>query len=347
MERTINGSVKKDDLLKNLKIRFSMEKIKENTDESQDFRLLGKAICEENEGLRLDFYLAKNFLFFSRNQWIQALKKGSVLINNGVKKASYRLKEKDQISYFSPQEKEPEVNRHIYPIWEKMGVLAIFKPSSLPMHEGGRYRLNTFCQVLKEDIDKNCAPVHRLDRETSGVVLCASCPDLRRLLSEGFHKHEIEKTYFAIVKGKVEKDSWSVEQKIGTDELSTLRTKQWVSEKGSYAFTEFKVLERKEKFTLLLVKPKTGRTHQIRVHAAWSGYPLVGDKKYQGDDNIFIEYMEKGFTKKVENICLFDRLCLHAGKISFIHPVDKKRHTVASDLPEDMKAIWKSLGEDS
>ena len=317
---------------------------KEKLTNKDDYRSLGKPIGIEEKGIRLDLHLAKKFLFFSRKQWSSVLKEGSVLINGSTKKSSYRLREFDKISYYSPQEKEPEVCRDVKLLWEEDGVMAIYKPSSLPMHEAGRYRLNTFCELVKEKIDKDCAPVHRLDRETSGIVLCSNLSQLRKDLSSGFLNHQVEKTYYAVVKGSAKEDKWVVEQPLGLDEKSRFRTKQWVTDSGSYAYTSFEVVERKSGFSLLKVMPKTGRTHQIRVHAAWSGYPLVGDKKYQPDEEIFLEYFENGFTKKVEEVCLFDRLCLHAGKVRFFHPRKNQWRTVESNIPDDMLQIWSKLG---
>ena len=308
-----------------------------------DYRSLGKNIIQEEVGVRLDTYLAGKFLFHSRSAWIKVIRKKEVIVNSRVEKPSYRMRLNDRILYYSPQDCEPEVDFSVKKIWQQDDVLATYKPSNLPMHEGGRYRKNTFCEVIKEKFIEDWAPVHRLDRETSGIVLCAKTKESRAELSELFVQQQIEKTYFAIVFGSPTEDSWWVNQPIVESCSDLIRTKQWVGDGGLPARTHFRVKARKPGFTLLEVSPKTGRTHQIRVHAACSGFPLVGDKKYCKDESIFCEYMDYGFTRRVQEHCLVERLCLHAAKIVFPLPVSKEIKTIITRIPDDMQKIWGSL----
>ena len=308
----------------------------------KDYRQLGKPIHEDFSNIRLDDYLGKHFLFMSRTAWKKAIA-DKVLVNQAVRKGSYRLRENDVIHYFSPESEEPSVDKAIRILWEEAGVIAVYKPSNLPIHEGGAYNMNTFCQVLAEEKGPEWSPVHRLDRETSGLVLCANTTELRNDLSESLRTHAMEKTYFAIGIGETDKEKWVVEQPIGLSEESALRTKQAVRPDGAYSLTDFEVLERKKGFTLLKVKPKTGRTHQIRVHSAWSGLPLVGDKKYCPDESVILEYFEKGFTEHTKENVYFDRLCLHATNLKFKHPVSGEECNIESPFPSDMLEIWESL----
>ena len=259
-----------------------------------------------------------------------------VLINKAEKKSSYRLLEHDKITYYSPQAQEPEVNTNIKLIWEENGIAAVFKPSNLPMHEGGAYRLNTFSELVKELIGKDYSAVHRLDRETSGIVLCAKTQELRNSLSTALREKGMQKIYYAICNGVPKEDSWLIDQPIGDSTNTKLRTKKAVIANGQSSQTIFKVLDRKKDSALLQVSPLTGRTHQIRVHSAWSGY-LLGDKKYQPNEDLYLKYLEHGFHGEITEICRTYRLCLHAGKISFTHPSDKQQKTIDIGLAEDMK----------
>ncbi len=313
--------------------------------ELKNYRQLGKPIHEDFSGVRLDDYLGKHFLFMSRTQWKKAIAESKLLVNEEPKKGSYRLREGDLVHYFSPENAEPTVDKNIKIIWEEDGVIAVYKPSNLPIHEGGAYKSNTFCTVLQEERGLAWAPVHRLDRETSGLVLCANTSELRNALSESLRTHAMEKTYFAIGIGEAKEDSWIVEQPIGLAENSLLRTKQAVRPDGAYSLTEFQVLERANGFSLLKVKPKTGRTHQIRVHSTWSGLPLVGDKKYCFNEEITCEHFDRGFTDRVKEVVYFDRLCLHATNLKFLHPVSGKECDIKAPMPEDMLEIWKKLSE--
>ncbi len=310
-----------------------------------EYRRLGNSIRALDVGKRLDSYLARDFLFRSRNGWQNLIDLGEVLVNGRIMKASYHLALGDEVTYFRPMTSEPTVNKDIRVLWEKDGVVAIFKPANLPMHEGGAYRQNTFCEVLKDKLGPEWAPTHRLDRETSGIVLCANNTFLRNQLSESFYRRRVVKKYLAIVFGKVPQQEWNVDQPIKQTKETSFRVKYWVLPDGLASQTNFKVLESTEAFSLLEVSPRTGRTHQIRVHAAWSGFHLVGDKKYYPDERIYLEYYDKGFNENVRQACLFDRLCLHATSLKFTHPGDQCTYEVNSELPEDLIEIWRSLRE--
>ena len=308
-----------------------------------DYRFLGKAIHMDHAGERLDAYLGRYFLFHSRMRWVDLIKKGAVLVNQCPKKPAYRLQEKDVISYYMPQAVEPPVNKAIRVVWERKGVKAVYKPSNLPMHEGGAYRLNTFCTVLQAQYGDDWAPVHRLDRETSGLVLCAKSPELRNQLSEKLRDHHMTKVYYAIAIGHASQQHWVVNQPLGLTGNSQLRIKQGVVANGAASLTQFEVMDEKPGFTLLRVTPKTGRTHQIRVHAAWSGLPLVGDKKYTPDESIALEYLNLGFTNRVKEACYTERLCLHATCLEFRHPLDDTHCVLQEKMPDDMVQIWNEL----
>lgn len=311
--------------------------------EQEDTRKLGPAINEKNAGQRIDNYLREHFLFCSRHQWQKRLAAKEVYVNQSPVKPSYKLRLGDLLTYFYPVEKEPDVDKGISVLWEKDGIAAIYKTPNLPMHEAGAYKSHTFDKVLRELMGPNWAAIHRLDRETSGIVLCGETHELREALSEELRNKDFEKTYLAIVIGEPSQDEWHVDAPIGDDPHTTFRVKKWVVEGASPSQTDFRVLKRTKGFCLLEAKPKTGRTHQIRVHSAWSGYPLIGDKRYSPDEHTYLHYLDHGFDERVKKACYFDRLCLHATKVAFTHPLSKKRCEVSAPLPLDMEEIWNAL----
>ncbi|MBI2603693.1 MAG: tRNA epoxyqueuosine(34) reductase QueG [Deltaproteobacteria bacterium] len=347
-EKTFGGTpmtrAKRAGLQRNAQIALSVEakriELPPTPGGPANYRSLGKPITQADVGLRIDVYLARDFLFHSRSAWQSLLREKKVHVGERSVKSSYLLRGNDEVSYFCPQVQEPAVNKDLRVLWEKDGIIAVLKPSNLPMHEGGAYRLNTFCQVLKDTVGPEWAPTHRLDRETSGLVLCADTQALRNELSESFRQRTMEKMYYAIACGLPEREVFEVDQPLGETKRTSFRLKHWVIPDGAPAQTLFRVKERSGKFTLLEVFPKTGRTHQIRVHASWSGLPLVGDKKYYPDESIYLEYLDHGFTDRVKGACIADRLCLHAASVRFIHPLDGKSYEVSTEVPADMKKIW-------
>lgn len=310
---------------------------------NEDFRSLGKPISDHHIGKRVDSYLALHYPFLTRAGWQKRLSLGQVKVLGEAIHSAYKLKEGDVLTHYNPEENEPEINPYIFPFWEENGVMAVYKPSNLPMHEGGKYRKHTFCELLRKDIGEEWAAVHRLDRDTSGLVLCSNDSVLRNQLSMELRERTLEKTYLAIARGVPREDSWVESRPLGIVPHHTWREKRWVVEEGLPSQTEFKVIDTAGEFCLLKVKPKTGRTHQIRIHAAVNDLPLVGDTRYNPDENIFLEFLDHGFTENVIQKIDAPRLCLHATALSFIHPVSEKRCDVAIPMPDDMSFIWRRL----
>lgn len=317
-----------------------------NNKELQDpehFRSLGLPIKIEDAERRVDEFLGTCYPFLSREKWKRRINENQVHVNCRPVRRTYKLRLGDNITYYRPESEEPEVNKNIKVIWEKDGIIGVYKPSNLPMHEGGMFRKNTFAEVLKNTLGPEWAAVHRLDRETSGVVLCADDKDLRNDLSAKLRLRNMEKYYLAIGRGVPEEQSWHVDAPIGEAKKTIFRTKRWVEDDGLPSLTYFDVLESTKTHSLMRVFPKTGRTHQIRVHSAWKGFPLVGEKKYYPDETVYLEYLENGLTDRVLCLTEADRLCLHAKSLRFEHPRTKEDCFIEVDMPDDMKEIWDRL----
>jgi RluA family pseudouridine synthase len=305
------------------------------------YRSLGKPIPQELDLVRLDNYLSSHFPFHSRNQWQKAIKDQLVRIDNiFANKPSLKLRVGQSIFYLSSLRSEPEVNNNIAQLAEDHGILVLIKPSNLPMHEGGVYFNNTFAKFVNEIYGPSWSAVHRLDRETSGIVLCASTQELRNALSEEFRQRFIQKTYLCLVKGTAKKEHWVVTEPIGKVDCPYSRNKHGVTQNGLPSETTYKVLTQGKHIALLEASPKTGRTHQIRIHAAFSGLPLVGDMKHQPDGSLYAEYIGFGYTQRIASHTLSERLCLHAQKIKFEHPITKKEVEYSTNIPKDFLDIW-------
>ena len=290
--------------------------------------------------MRLDRFLAAHYPFQSRTEWQKRILGRQLLVNDGAVQPSYLLKKGDALSFYHPPQNEPEVNRDVSLLWQEGGVIAVCKPAPLPMHGNGPYISNTLSNVLREKFGREWASVHRLDLETSGIVLCAADARVRNQLAEAFARGEIQKEYLAIVHGLPSDDSWREQGPIGSLPGSTIRIKKWVVPDGLRAETWFWCLEKKSSHALLKVVPKTGRTNQIRVHAAFRGHPLVGDKLYHPDEAVFQLYFEKGNIPDIAERTGFSRLCLHAAALCFRHPETGRWCEIVSPLPPDLSGFW-------
>jgi len=191
-----------------------------------------------------------------------------------------------------------------------------------------------FKQLLEKQIGISLFTVHRIDRDTSGLVVFAKTAEAHKELNTLFEHHKIDKTYLALVHGVLEGDTGEIDSPIATHPS---KSKMIVHPKGKEAYTSFKVIQQFRHAAFLEVKIKTGRTHQIRVHFASAGHPLLIDPLYGTGDLFFLSSIKKGYKKtEEEERPILSRLSLHASSLSFEHPFTKQLISVTSSLPKDL-----------
>lgn len=308
-----------------------------------EFRPLGRVVLDEWVGQRVDACLGANYKFLARSAWQKRLAGGWLTVNGNRVHSAYRVRDGDQFFFYHEFAREPEVNRSLPILYQHQGVMAVLKPPRLPMHENGPYRTNTLAHILREIAGPEWAAVHRLDLETSGVVLCGATLALRQHLSAQLADRKVIKRYLAIVNGHPEEGVWRVDAPIADLEESEIRIKKWVCAGGLSAVTDFELVESASSHSLLRCFPRTGRTNQIRIHAAYSGLILVGDKLYHPDEQVFLDYFAKGNTNDVIARAGHFRCALHAEAITFRHPTTGESVEVQAPLFDDLRDLWAGL----
>ncbi|MDD5589720.1 MAG: RluA family pseudouridine synthase [Candidatus Portnoybacteria bacterium] len=297
-------------------------------------------ISKENAGQRIDKFLLENYPDFSRAYIQKQIKSGAVLVNGEIKKPSYILKETDKIEAdILPPEKislEPDSSIKFKVIYEDDDVLVIDKPAGLTVHPSESQKSGTLVNgilarypLLKEVGDDPTRPsiVHRLDKDTSGLMVVAKNNSAFEFLKKQFQEGKVEKKYLALVVGKMEQKEGEISTFIARS--SSDPTKQKVTQKeGKNAITFLKVLEEYPGFSLIEAMPKTGRLHQIRVHLAWIGNPVAGDKKYGPKNKPLPLGLKRHF--------------LHATELKITLPSDQRK-LFSSPLPSDLESILEVL----
>lgn len=230
-------------------------------------------------------------------------------------------------------------------LYEDEDVLAVDKPAGQAVHPSGKHMTGTLIQEVHARYSEGAelpVPVrlcHRIDKETSGIVLLAKGARAHRQIRKQFERHTIEKEYLAIVRGSPREDSGCIDLPLGPALASEIRMKIAVRSDGAEAQTEWRVLERRARVSLLACRPRTGRQHQIRVHLAALGHPLVGDKLYGGDDELFLKSARRELEAEDLAALELERQALHNHRLAWNAPSGGDRREVVSELAADLRAF--------
>ena len=294
-------------------------------------------ILPQDSGSRLDIFLARFFkekkMGFSRTAIQGLIRSGKVRIKNtdGLK-PHYKLKAADELRVVLDEKKVTELSAEDIPleiVYQDNDLAVINKPAGLVVHPApGNYNhtlVNALLYHFKKLSDVSPARpgiVHRLDKETSGILIVAKNNAAHLNLAEQFAEHSIKRIYLALVKGKMEFDENIIELPIARHPYKRKNMSVGFGPNAKYAKTYYRTLRRGDTFSLLELKPFTGRTHQLRVHLAFLGHPILGDTKY-GKNNEFA------------------RLALHAQTLGFKHPVSGEYLEFSSALPEEFGVFLK------
>ena len=314
-----------------------------------------KIILQSDIGVRLDHYISNKLPKYSRSKIQNLIRSNNILVNSKQCKTGYRLELNDFITINYPPEKEegyfkitPEpINLNI--LFEDEDIAIIDKPSGLVVHPGKGNRSGTLVNGLLHyfgnlsDVNGLIRPgiVHRLDKNTSGLIIIAKNNNAHKNLSEQFRYRSIKKEYCALTWGLWEKKEGQIEVGLKRDKNDP--TKYCVSRNGKKSITSFKVNKEFQHCSLINFFPKTGRTHQIRVHSASLGYPILGDDKYGGGISKTKGYMEEYSKKYRRYLSNFDRYALHAKKLEFLHPRNKSVVKFECSLPNEFIELIKKL----
>ena len=292
----------------------------------------------EQGGERLDRFLADRLPDLSRMQVQRLVKIGLATVNGRPAKPAYRVEPGDRIAVRIPEESEPTVQPEPIPlqiIYEDEHLLAVDKPAGMVVHPAAGHTTGTlvnallaYCPQVADvgGVDR-AGIVHRLDKDTSGLLLVAKDPETHAALQRQFKHRQVRKTYLALVEGRIYPKEGIIEAPVGRDQRA--RKRMAVTRTGRPAVTQYRAVEYFRDHTLLQVRPHTGRTHQIRVHLAWLGYPVVGDRVYGRRRQPLLPH----------------RHFLHAQELVFTHPVTKEKVTLTAPLPPDLKAVLARLRE--
>jgi RluA family pseudouridine synthase len=310
--------------------------------------MMASSVVPNNAGAcSLVAYLSRRFTYFTESQWRSRVSDGKILHNGTVATdASAEVVRGDTVAYILPDIEEPPADFDYRIVYEDDWILGVDKPGNLLVHKAGRsIRSNLVYQLRychKPAAYPRLNAVNRLDRETSGVVLFAKDAVTLSKMNKALTKRIMRKEYIAIVKGSPSRRAWTSNFPIGKDESSTIHYKFRIDcIKGKDAETRFEAIRVFScSAALLRVRPVTGRTHQIRVHLAACGLPIVGDKLYGMSENDFLAWRRNPDSFRLNG--QFPRQALHCASIAFEHPSTGKETVVSAPLPSDMEHLLKT-----
>ena len=295
--------------------------------------------CVENDfaGLRLDQAVNQKYKEISRTLAQEMIKTGEILLNGHAVKPGLKLRGGEAVSLTlrndEVEDKITATTLDFNILFEDKYIIAIDKPAGLVVHPGaGKEKATVVSGLLSHTrLSPIGAPtrpgvVHRLDKETSGVMVLAKTREAHRRLAEAFSGRELEKEYLAIIQGHIVNRKGRIEVAIERDKIHRKRMKATSADKGRMAITTFEVLEYLEGATLIKAKILTGRTHQIRVHMAFTGHPLLGDITYGG----------KRLPKSARHF-------LHSSRLEFQHPITGTKVELEAPIPEPFKQMLLEL----
>jgi 23S rRNA pseudouridine1911/1915/1917 synthase len=246
-----------------------------------------------------------------------------------------------------PPFEEPSAERELPLVYEDEAIYAINKPPGLPVHPSASYHRNTVSFILQERFGYDAAPriAHRLDRETSGLLVCSKGAENERALKWSFESRTMQKTYLAIVRGEMASERGTIDLPLGRPDTG-LHVLMVVRKDGLSSVTDYQVRARTRGHTLVELFPRTGRQHQLRVHLSEIGHSIVGDKLYGPEREApFLETIDQGgLTPELIARLGHPRHALHAYKLTFPHPVTKSELTLAAKPTPDLCALWAQLG---
>ncbi len=302
-------------------------------------------VGQAEEGTRLDAYLAARIDGWSRARLQRLIEDQDVLVNSKAAKASYKLRANDEIeveltaapgSNFTPEDIPLDI------VYEDDQVIVINKPAGLVVHPAAGVHSGTLANALAYHFQQlsnagSSRPgiVHRLDKDTSGLLVVAKTESGHENLADQFRAREVYKSYVALVYGAMKEDSGRIEQPIARDPRN--RTRMAVVAGGRGALSLFKVRKRYDSFTLVDVELKTGRTHQIRVHLSWMKHPVVADELYSGGRENNLDVRVRALIRKL------NRQFLHAEQLGFRHPATAEQMRFTAPLPAALAGFLDQL----
>lgn len=300
-----------------------------------------QTIIVEQEKERIDKYLVNKLPEFSRMMIQKLIEQEQILVNTKPVKTSYVVQVGDVIDVAVPQAKPTHLEPQEIPlkiVYEDQDIIVVNKEKGMVVHPAAGNPDGTLVNAIMAHCKENLSGiggelrpgiVHRLDKDTSGLLIIAKNDKAHIEISKQIQERKVKKTYLALVRGVIPENEATIDMPIGRSMQD--RKKMAVTKKGKVAITHFKVLERFLKYTFLQIQIETGRTHQIRVHLAEIGYPVVGDMVYSNGKNEF------GVEGQM----------LHAKSLDFLHPITKEKMHLEAPLPEYFKEVLEKLENQS
>lgn len=341
----INGILQED---------IEIEEVASEDEEQEMFEHFRYVVDKGQSPLRVDKYLSTHMEQTSRHRIQLAIEAEYVRANDKVVKANYKVKPLDVLTILMPFRRRGfEVRPEPIPldvVYEDEDLLVVNKPAGMVVHPGFGHFSGTLINALSyhlgisqeadEGDERMGILVHRIDKNTSGLLVVAKNDESQLHLAKQFFDHSIERKYIALVWGNIQEDSGTIEGNIGRDPNDRLRFKVFPEgEQGKHAVTHFNVLERFGYVTLVECILETGRTHQIRVHFNYIGHPLFNDERYGGDKLIKGTIYTK-YKQFIDNcFAIMPRHALHAKTLGFVHPRTGEMIRLDSEIPSDFKAL--------